>query len=306
MPDPVAPVVDAPEAPAEVVPEKKAEDKKPLLDSSKPLRGQVDKILENMPPVEEEEKEAEKPEEVPEPAKEEPEEEETVNNIPESEPEVEPVELPPWQKYVLDNLPTIQTVGHVEGGKDKIYTVKRVEELPENFEFTDKRAELTFSAALASQEVNARELLNKYQADEQQQKYTAFKNQEAVDIQADIKVLQKEGVLEKFKYDSDAPEFNDDPAVKEANAIYDLYKKTNDSYMKDGRTYRITYEDAAYKYLGMRSRQAPAKPETKVERDGVASKVSAPQSAAPDAAKKGMPIGSSMQDVLKLYKLGRI
>jgi hypothetical protein len=293
---------------------------KPLLDSSKPLRGQVDKLLSQLPPEEgkddksaEEEPKKGTEGEVEEPKKEEPATPEPTPEAPkedESEPEshVELKELPPWQKYILDNLPQMQTLGHVgENGKDKVYTIKRVEDLPDNFEFASKRDELAFSAALASQEVNARELMTRYNNEQQQQQYQRFQEQEAVDIQKDINSLQKEGIIDKFKYAEDAPEFNDDPAVKMANEIYDLYKKTNDSYLKEGRTYRITYQDAAYKYLGMRSRQAPPKaPDNSKEREKIAEKVSAPQSAAPGEQRKTMPPGSSMQDILKLYKLGRI
>lgn len=315
MADSVAPPTEV-EQPKET--ENKDEPKLPKLDPNKPLNQQVNKILANMP----KEENAEEPKEGAEGEKEEPkkEESETPKPAPEAPPETEeeitPVEvkeLPPWQKYIVDNLPNIQTVGHQgEGAKDKLFTVKRLEDLPEDFEFADRRTEIAFSAALASQEVNARELMNKYNTEQQQQQYQQFQNQEATDIQADITALQKQGVIDKFKYGEDEPEFNDDPAVKTANEIYDLYKKTNDSYLKDGRTYRITYQDAAYKYLGMKSRQAPTKEapvdntKERAEREKVANKVSAPSSAAPDAGKKGMPVGSTMQDVYKLYKLGRI
>lgn len=296
---------------AEVTPkaDEKVENKLPKLDPSKPLNQQVNKILANMP--KEGEENAEKPKEGAEAEKEEPKKPDPKTPEPKEEPEAEEPpevkELPPWQKYIVDNLPQIQTVGHVgENGKDKVFTIKRLEDLPEDFEFADRRTEIAFSAALASQEVNARELMTKYNTEQAQIKYQEFQNQEAVDIQKDIGTLQKEGILEKFKYDEDAPEFNDDPAVKTANEIYDLYKKTNDSYLKEGRTYRITFQDAAYKYLGMKSRQAPApKPADNKEREQVANKVSG-QGTNSETPKKAMPTGSTMNDVLKLYKLGRI
>lgn len=316
MPDPVTPAPVVEEAP-------KAEEKPtaPVIDSTKPLRGQVDKMLAAVPTKEEDDKSGDKePKEGTPPAKEEPKKEGTPAPTPEPEEEdepdafTEPVELPQWQKYIVDNLPDIQTVGHTlnkagEPLPDKVFTIKRLEELPDNFEFASRRAEIAFGAALASQEVNARELLVKYNNQQQQQQYQQFQNQEALDIQSDITALQKEGVIDKFQHSEDSPEFNDDPAVKLANEIYDLYKKTNDSYIKSGRTYRITYQDAAFKYLGMKSRQTPPAPKTpdnSNERKQIADKISAPQSTAPEGQKRGMPVGSSMQDVLKLYKMGRI
>lgn len=301
--------------PQEPAKEEKVEEKqpaKPVLDSSKPLRGQVDKIMAQMPKEDDADPGKEEPKKTEEPAKEEPKEEEPAAPSTEDEDEPEPAEikeLPQWQQYILDNLPDIQTVGHVEGKKDKVYTVKRLEDLPDDFEFGSRRAEIAFGAALASQEVNARELLVKYNNEQQQQQYQKFQNQEALDIQSDISKLQKQGVIDKFKYGEDSPEFNTDPAVVEANKIYDLYKKTNESYIREGRTYRITFEDAAYKYMGMNAKQAPKAtpaPRNNNERKEIADKISAPQGSSPSGAKRGMPVGSSMQDVLKLYKLGRI
>lgn len=314
-----APVVEAPK-------DEPKEDKKPVLDRNRPLSQQVDKILANMPEEKENaESPEDKPKEKPAPTEEETEvpsdkeENAAVDNpVEEEDEDEEPVapvnqaELPSWQKYVLENLPDIQVVGHEGTKKDKVYTVKRLEDLPDEFEFTSRRAELAFSAALASQEVNARELVNKYNQEQQTRQYQEFQAQEAVDIQADIQRLQKDGIIEKFKYSEDSPEFNTDPAVKVANAIYDLYKKTNDSYLKEfgntGRTYRISYRDAADKYFAMQGRQKPVEPpknDNKQERDKVAEKISG-QGSASDGQKKGMPVGSTMQDVLKMYKLGRI
>jgi hypothetical protein len=308
-------VVEATTEPTEPVVENKEEDKKePVvkLDRDKPLRGQVDKLLSQLPP-EEEKKEDVKSEDDPkeEPKTEDPKVEDVKTPDPEPEEDDTPIkELPAWQKYVYDGLPDIQVVGHEGDNKDKVYTIKRAEELPDDFEFASKRAELIFNASLSSQELNARELLQKYNAEQQQNQYQELKNQEALDIQKDITALQKEGVLPKFQHDEDDPKFNDDPAVKEANAIYDLYEKRNNTYAKNNQAYRITYADAADIYYARQSRERPnkvePKPEVKAERDKVANQVSAPSGATTDSAKRGMPPGSSMQDVLKLYKLGRI
>lgn len=321
MDDKVAPTKEP-----ETKTEEKPEDAKPVIDSQKPLSRQVDKLLEQLPEEKEEkdvkpdESKEEDKEEVPEKPEEKKEDESTEEEkspaedneeaeLPEPD-DTPPVELPSWQKYVLDNLPEIQTIGHTKDGKDRLFKVKRAEDLPDNFEFASKRDELTFNAAIASQEVNARELLNKYQQEEQNQKFQEFQNQEAIDVQSDIQKLQKEGLLDKFKYSEDDPEFNSDPAVKVANEIYDIYKKTNDAYLKEfqktGRNYRISYRDAADKYFAMQGRKTETKDKAKQERTKVAEKVSAPQSAPPESGKRGMPAGATMQDILKMYKLGKI
>lgn len=291
------PVVPTPETPTEPV-EPKVE-AKPVVDPTKPLSRQIDKMLESVP---------EKKEETPEP--EEPKEDEAVeepeDDLPEPD-EKEVVDLPPVAKYILENLPSIQVLGHTANGKDKVFNVKRAEELPDTFEFASRRDEILFNSAIASQELNARELLTKYQQQEQQNKYQEYLNKEALEVQQDIDELQKEGLLEKFKYKSDDPKFNEDPAVKEANAIYDLFKKTNDAYIKAGKTYRVSYRDAADKYYAAQARaKKPEATPAQKERTEVASKVSAPQGADPSKQRLRMPPGSRMKDIMKLYNQGRI
>ena len=311
--EPVTPRADAP-TPATPEPAK-VEEKEPVLDRDRPLSQQVDKVLALLPKegddVKPEEKKPEEPAKEPKkaPEAENPTPEDAGNEV-EDEAYQEPVELPAWQQYVLEKLPDIQTFGHVEGKKDKVYTVKRLEDLPADFEFSDKRTELSFTQALASQELNARQLVQDYNQEQQQSQYQKLKNQEAVEVQADIVSLQKEGVLEKFKYKDTDPEFNDDPAVKTANEIYDVMDKTNAAYIRKGLTYRISYADAADKYFARRSRTAPkeAKPEEKPnkEREQVAAKVSAPQGASPQSNRRGIPSGATMADVYRAYKIGAI
>lgn len=289
------------------------------IDSNRPLSNQVDRLLKAVP---EKEEEVEQVEEKPtEEVEEEIPEEVELEEIPE-ETKLEP--LPEWQKYILDNLPNIQVMGHKGEGKDKIFNVKRLEDLPDDFEFASKRAELAFSTALAAQEVNARELLNKYRAEEAQRESQNFESLEAMDIQSDVKTLQKAGVLPKFKYEVNDPRFNDDPAVQESNKIYDFYKKINDGYFEkyngSGRMYRISYEDAAYKYYALHpkettpeQKEAIKKEEKKaektaeqVQREKVASKVGAPQGASTEGRKRPLRPGTSLQDIYQAYKRGAI
>lgn len=303
----------------EVQQEENKEDKGFKLNPNRPLKSQVDQLLKAVPeePAKEEPK---KEEEIPveEPQEEVPEEVE-LEEIPE-ETKLEP--LPDWQKYIIDNLPTIQVMGHQgEEGKDKVFTVKRLEELPDDFEFASKRAELAFNAALAAQEVNARDLLQKYRTEEAQRSQADFEALEAVDIQNDVKSLQKAGMLPKFKYEVNDPRFNDDPAVLESNKIYEFYKKINDDYFTkyngSGRMYRVSYEDAAYRYYALHPKEASkeqkeaikkeeVKSENQAQREKVASKVGAPQSTTPETKARPLPPGTDLNRVYQLYKMGRI
>lgn len=306
----------------QVIPEQQEpKENKIRLDSSRPLSMQVDKLLKAMPEEEKVEQDKEEPaQEVTEEVEEVPEEVE-LEDLPE-EKTYEP--LPEWQKYIIDNLPNIQVMGHQGEGKDKVFNVKRLEELPDDFEFASKRAELAFNAALAAQEVNARDLLAKYRSEEAQRANQNFESLEALDIQNDVKSLQKAGMLPKFKYEVNDPRFNDDPAVQESNKIYDFYKKINDGYFEkyngSGRMYRISYEDAAYKYYALHPKEAspeqkkaikkeeekPVKTAEQTQRENVAKKVSAPQGAPAEGRRRPFPPGTSLQTIYQAYKQGRI
>jgi hypothetical protein len=322
MDEEITPDVTPKEEPAPTVPEPE-KPKAPVLDSRRPLKGQVDRLLNSLPKEEDKPVEGKEtpPKEDEVPAEDEVPEEVELEEIPE-ETKLEP--LPDWQKYILDNLPNIQVIGHQgEEGKDKVFNVKRLEDLPDDFEFSTKRAELAFNAALASQEVNARDLLAKYRGEEAQRAHADFEALEAVDIQSDVKSLQKAGVLPKFKYEVNDPRFNDDPAVEESNKIYDFYKKINDDYFAkyngSGRMYRVSYEDAAYRYYALHPKEATpeikeaikkeeAKPKTPAQeqREKVAKQVGAPQGAPTEGRAKPLRHGTSLQGVYQLYKQGRI
>lgn len=287
--------VEQPKIEAKEEPKKEA----PKLDTTKPLSQQTNKILEALP-AEEEKKEEVKDEE--EPKEEAKEEEPVVEDDGESyEP---PKELEPVAQYILERLPDIQVVGHTSNGKDKVFNVKRAEDLPEDFEFSSRRAELVFNAAIASQELNARQLLAQYQKEEQDSQIQQYLNQQALDVQSDISELQSEGLLPQFKYNVDDPKFDSDPAVKIANQIYEMFEKTNETYVKAGKTYRISYRDAAEKFLARQPKQEKA-PAQK-EREEVAQKVSAPQGAGPEAGKIRPRSGWTTRDVIKLYNAGKI
>lgn len=298
----------------------------PIIDPTRPLSQQVDKMLEAVPEKED------KPDDKDDPAKttddpdkdSKPESPDKDDKTPDgaeedSDEETEldkPLEdLPPMAKYVMERLPEIEAIGHVPGKADKVYKVKRLEDLPSDFEFSGgKMAEMRFMAAHNANELNARELLGQYRQEEQKRQYDTLKTQEAKDIQSDLKQMQKEGLLEKFKYSENDSRFNDDPAVKEANEIHKLYEATNNSYINRKMNYRISYRDAADKYYAQQSRAKPAddkktdvpkRSREDEERETGAHKVTT-RTGAPADAPKRMPAGSTTKDILRLLDQGRI
>ena len=233
------------------------------------------------------------------------------------EPITEPVVLPPREKYILDGRPEITTIGHIGDQKDKIIKVKvGVKELPTGFEFADKTTELQFMQDVAAQELTARQLETQYNQQVQKNAYDKALNEQALDVAKEITQLQDAGLLGKFQYSENDPKFNDDPAVVEANAIYKVFEDTNNKYIREGRSYRITYTDAADKYLAAKSRQEAQKPKEEPkktpetpptpERTKVAEKVSAPGGSTPGNPVKGAWPGMSSADIVRMVNRGQI
>lgn len=168
------------------------------------------------------------------------------------EPVTSPNELPPELKYIVDNLPTLTVRGKSANGATKTYQVKAAGQLPEDFEFATKREELIFTQALAAQELKAQNLQAQFQTKQQQAQASKYSEQENTDIRHDIGELQREGKLSKFKYPSNDKRFNDDPAVKEAQAVMEYMNKKNEAYVKEGKLYRISFADAYDQYQAVK------------------------------------------------------
>lgn len=260
-------------------------------------------------------------------------EEKPEEKPPEPQPQVEPepeqppapaVELGPIEKYVIDRLPSLSVV--VKDGEGfKTLKFKDTSELPADFEIANDAARAQFTADISAQTARARDAINEYKQTELNNNVKAYEAQEAKDIASDLASLQKQGVIDKFQYTEDDPKFNDDPAVKTANEIYDLFKKTNTAYMQAGKTYRITYADAADKYFANQSRAEKAKvandsqkakdqpkeekkekTATQKEREAVASKQGAPAGGEAKAEKPKVRAGMQLHDINRLVAQGRI
>lgn len=270
--------------------------------------------------IEEPKKEEDKPAEQPKP-------EETPPPAPQPEPEqpaAPAVELGPIEKFVLDKLPTLSVVVK-DGESFKTLKFKDTSDLPADFEIANDAARAQFTADISAQTSRARDAINEYKQTELNNNVKAYEAQEAKDVASDLASLQKQGVIPKFELSEDDPKFNDDPAVKTANQIYDLFKQANQRYMQQGKTYRITYADAADKFFASQTRADAAKaadesqkgkdqpkeikkektPAQK-EREQIASKQGAPSGGDAKAEKPRVRAGMTMGDINQLIARGRI
>lgn len=315
-----APVLEAPAEPK--VPTK------PLMDSSLPMASQANKLIKHLeqdkPADEEKKKDPEEPKKD-DPEKPADEEKVVPPDDEEDEPEQpKPVDLGPVGKYILDKLPTLTTRIKV-GDSVKTISFKDTAELPEGFELADDSARAQFTIDVANQVSRAKDALNEYKNQEMQENIRKFEVQEAQDVADDISWLQKRDYLPKFQYAEDDPKFNSDPAVKTANEIYGLYKKTNDAYARKfantGRTYRISYRDAADKYFAAQSRVVaddsqkgkeqpkdtkPKNPQAQKEREQIARQQGAPAGGEPTGNRPRPKSGMTMADINRLYTAGKL
>lgn len=215
---------------------------------------------------------------------------------------IDPSKLPTREQWIYESLPSIT----VRGADGKEHTVKIAQELPGDFEFATKRDEAIFNQSLASQENRATKLLGEWEDKQQTETADKFRQQERLDIQADIASLQKSGDLPKFKVRPDDAAFKDDPGVKEVQKYIDFYEQRNMEYAKEGKAYRISFKDAVDIY-NARNPKAPEKaPELKgdKERRETSARVGNKQQGDTPNKKEGRPRfkpGTQLTDILDYH-----
>lgn len=235
-------------------------------------------------------------------------------------PAVTPFEVKTWQEYVQAGVKPLRIEGTL-GDERVAYDIFSEDQLPVGFKFDSEVAALKYGRAFDRLERQAESLQTEFYQKQQSEQMRVFEVQQAKDIASDLKWLQSRGVVPKFEYEESDPRFNTDPAVKEADAIYELYTKTNNQYaqkyMGTGRSYRISYRDAADKYYASQSRQAkvapkeddkgkPEKTPIQKQRDNISGKAGAPQGGDAQAVKPKAFQGMSFADINRLARANKI
>lgn len=205
--------------------------------------------------------------------------------------------MPAINKVIYNNLPYIQAVG-----KDgNIIRVKTAQQLPDDFEFANKKAEMQFQNDLQSQEMKAQRMhdaINERISQNEQQRRSA---NEARAILGEIEALQKSGDLPTPKAKAGTKEFDDDEAVVLINKVLGYRQER----MKSGSN--LSVEDALMIYKAKHPEDFKSKSEAKgdVERKSIAKKISGSNksadtsiSAKKSAGPKYYKFGMSMEDVL--------
>jgi hypothetical protein len=174
-------------------------------------------------------------------------------------------ELPAQNKIIYNALPYITA----EGKDGEVLRVKTPDQLPEDFEFANKKAEMKFQNDLQAQEMKATRMSEALNARAQRAQAEYEQRQEAVSVINQIEALQKAGELPTPKAKQGTPEFDNDEAVKLINKVLNY----RSSRMAEGLNLPI--KDALMLYKSQHPDEF-VKKEAKgdVERQNIAKKIS--------------------------------
>ena len=174
-------------------------------------------------------------------------------------------ELPEANKVIYNALPYITA----EGKDGRIERVKTPDQLPEDFEFANKKAEMKFQNDLQAQEMKATKMSEALNARAERVQYEQAQRAEAVRVISEIEALQKSGDLPTPKAKQGTPEFDKDEAVELINKVLNY----RNSRMAEGL--KLPVKDALMLYKSQHPEDFEKK-EAKgdIERKNIAKKIS--------------------------------
>lgn len=129
----------------------------------------------------------------------------------------------PEEKFIYSSLDYIT----VKGKDGEELSIKLPTQLPDDFEFANKKAEAQFYSAMSAQSSKAEKLMNKITSDREQTTKAEQEKAELDAIIADVDRLQDDGIVPRIKAKPGTKEFNDDPSVQLVNKILDFRDEYN-------------------------------------------------------------------------------
>lgn len=129
----------------------------------------------------------------------------------------------PEEKFIYNSLDYIT----VKGKDGEELSIKLPTQLPDDFEFANKKAEAQFYSAMSAQSSKAEKLMNKITSDREQTTKAEKEKAELDAIIADVDRLQDDGIVPRIKAKPGTEEFNTDPSVQLVNKILDFRDEYN-------------------------------------------------------------------------------
>ena len=203
------------------------------------------------------------------------------------------------QRYIYDELPYIKAID-----KDgNVTEVKTPDQLPDDFEFINPRAQAQFTADVTAQSERAERMQANINEWQKQQKTSQENQKQAQRDIDDVEALQKEGVIPKITAKPGTAEFDKDPGVIRANEILAL----RNQYNAKGEQVSAYTAGLAYKALHPELYKESEPPKGDKERREVSSKVSGggrgdKKQADDKNSRPRFPIGTSAQDIADYFE----
>ena len=203
--------------------------------------------------------------------------------------------MPTINKVIYNQLPYITAIGK-DGNTIK---VKTPQQLPDDFEFASKKAELQFQSDVQEQTVRAERANNHIQQSISNMKMEQQKTATARMIVSEVEALQKSGDLPTPKAKPNTKAFDEDEAVILTNKVLGYYEQ------RRANGDRMSIKDALILYKAMNPEEFKKKTEVKgdAERKKVSKKISGVNKSAdtsttkPNKTKYFKP-GMDVQDIL--------
>lgn len=211
--------------------------------------------------------------------------------------------------YIYDGLQPIQVTG-TSNGKTVNLSVKIAEELPDDFTFNSVKEEARFNQALAGQAITARNMADKYLAEQQQQEAMAFTARERRDIATDIAKLQREGLIPTF---TPGKSVDEDPRAEVAREVLKFYeaekaKRLEAANRNERLYYPPSFEDAYYLWKSKNNQTGEKqKAEDKERKEIISRQPKTNRGADASDGRKGVGLPSTaswdqvINEALKLY-----
>lgn len=174
--------------------------------------------------------------------------------------------MPSINKVIYNQLPYINAIG-----KDgNVIKVKTPQQLPDDFEFANKKAELEFQSDMQEQTVRAERANQQIISQIQNMRNEEEKTARARAIVSEVEALQKSGDLPTPKAKPGTKEFDDDEAVILTNKVLSYHAQR----LANGD--KMSIKDALVIYKAMNPDEFKNKKEAKgdTERKEVAKKIS--------------------------------
>ena len=203
--------------------------------------------------------------------------------------------MPSINKVIYNQLPYITAIG-----KDgNVVKVKTPQQLPDDFEFANKKSELEFQSDMQEQTVRAERANREIQQRIQEMRAEESRTARARAIISEVEALQKSGDLPTPKAKPGTKEFDDDDAVVLTNKVLSYYNQR----ISNGD--KMTIKDALVLYKSMNPDEFKNKKEAKgdSERKEIAKKISGTNKSADTTTTKPTKMkyfkpGMDVQDIL--------